>query len=59
VAGVSLKDFVFWMIVFRDHGWMSENVVIDEHLYVNQEYFLKSHKLLGADMKRLLDRLSA
>jgi len=58
-AGVSLKDFVFWMIVFRQHGWISEDVVVDEHLYANQEYFLKYHKSLGADMKRLLDHLSA
>jgi hypothetical protein len=58
-AGVSLKDSAFWMIVFRQHGWMSENIVVDEHLYANQEHFLNSHQSLGADMRRLLDRLSA
>ncbi len=58
-AGVSLKEFIFWMIVFRDHGWMSEDVVIDEHLYANREYFLKSHKSLGSEMKALLVRLSS
>jgi len=58
-AGVTIRDFVFWMVVFRDHGWMIEQIVIDEHLYVNQEYFLKSHQSLDADMKVLLERLSA
>ncbi|RWQ80743.1 MAG: hypothetical protein EOS85_15855 [Mesorhizobium sp.] len=57
-AGVPLRDFVFWMVVLRDQGWMSEQLMVGEHLYVNQESFLRGHKSLGEDMKALLDRLS-
>ncbi|RWG50501.1 MAG: hypothetical protein EOQ62_04305 [Mesorhizobium sp.] len=57
-AGVPLKDFVFWMVVLRDRGWMSEDVVQDEHLYGNKEAFLQSHPSLGEDMKALLKDLS-
>ncbi|RWF21269.1 hypothetical protein [Mesorhizobium sp.] len=57
-AGVQLKDFVFWMVVLRDHGWMSEDVVQGEHLYANQEAFLRGRPNLGDDMKALLENLS-
>ena len=53
-ADVPLKDFVFWMVVFRDHGWMSEDVVQGEHLYANREAYLRGHANLGEDMKELL-----
>ncbi|MER9202938.1 hypothetical protein NKH74_27745 [Mesorhizobium sp. M0933] len=51
-AGVQLKDFVFWMVVLRDHGWMSEDVVQGEHLYANQEAFLRGRPNLGDDRHR-------
>ena len=57
-ANVSIKDFVFWMVVLRDHGLMSEEIVLDEHLYCNQQSWLESCKNLGQEEKLLLDILS-
>lgn len=57
-AGVTLRDFVFWMVVFRTHGWMTEEVVMDEHLYCNQQRFLIGRENLNESMTKLLETLA-
>lgn len=57
-AKVSVGDFVFWMVVLRDHGFMREEVVMDEHLYCNQRSWLEGRDNLDQDRKTLLGRLA-
>ena len=53
-ANVSIRDFVFWMVVLRDHGLMYEDIVWNEVLYSNCE----DRKNLDREVKLLVDRLA-
>jgi hypothetical protein len=57
-AKMSMRDFVFWMVVLREQGFMSEEVVLDEHLYCNQRSWLEGRDNLDKGRKDLLDRLA-
>lgn len=57
-ANVSMRDFVFWMVVLRDHALLREEVVMDEHLYCNQRSWLEGRENLDQATKKLLDQLA-
>ena len=58
-AGVSIRDFVFWMVVFRQNGMMSEQMLYDEHLYCNEESWLLDREKLPDNLKSILKNLNA
>ena len=57
-AKVTIRDFVFWMVVLRDHGFMREEVVMDEHLYCNQRSRQENRENRDHATKTLLDKLA-
>jgi hypothetical protein len=59
-AGVTVKEFVFWMVVLRQRGWIDEIVSYDgEQLYKNENGWLAETAKLPEEVRKLLNTLNS
>ncbi len=56
-SGVSIQDFIFWMLVFRSQGFMAEDVVFEERYYYNAGKKFSDNPKLSLELRKLFNQL--